>query len=70
MAQYKCQRERSLASFQVNISSIQACLREDQMKHEITSEATEQQSKRSSPPDIFCLSEVFPMLRVALAAFT
>jgi hypothetical protein len=45
-------------------------LREDQMKHEMISEATEQQSKRTSPLDIFCLSEVFPMLRVALTAFT
>jgi hypothetical protein len=40
------------------------------MKHEITSEATEQQSKRTSPLDIFCLSEVFPMLKVALEALT
>ena len=40
------------------------------MKHEIISEATEQQSKSTSPLDIFCLSEVFPMLKVALAAFT
>jgi hypothetical protein len=40
------------------------------MKHEIIREATEQKSKRTSPPDIFRLSEVLPMLKVALAAFT
>jgi hypothetical protein len=40
------------------------------MKHEIIRETTEQQSKRTSPLDIFCLSEVFPTLKVALPAFT